>query len=322
MFQPLTWLGLAWVLVRLEQTEDERWWLAFGAIAGFSLNTKYLIAFYLAALAIALLVTPRRKSLLRPWVYLGALLALVLVLPNVLWQQAHGWPFIELGKAGASIKNIAMSPGAFFLQQILLIGPVAMVVWLAGVWGTLVRPGFGVARAFPIAWLILFLVFDISHGKPYYLAPIYPALLAFGALRIEEWFSGVAVRGVVLAALAGVVITGLLWPRRSPCRYSPWRPSSGMKAWSASNAFDGRARQARRAAAILCGHVRLAGNGPEKVAAVYWALPLQAKRDARRLLRKQLWRGRRDRCLRPPPRASARAISGNNNYYLWGPRGA
>ena len=42
--------------MRLEQTRDERWWLVFGGIAGFSLNTKYLIAFYLVALAVGLLV--------------------------------------------------------------------------------------------------------------------------------------------------------------------------------------------------------------------------------------------------------------------------
>jgi 4-amino-4-deoxy-L-arabinose transferase-like glycosyltransferase len=58
LFQPLTWLGLGWILVRLEKTGDDRRWLAFGAVAGFSLNTKYLIAFYIVALAIALLFTP------------------------------------------------------------------------------------------------------------------------------------------------------------------------------------------------------------------------------------------------------------------------
>jgi len=66
MFQALTWLGLVWVMVRLEQTGDERWWLAFGVIAGFSLETKYMIAFFLVALAVGLLATPQRKSLLRP----------------------------------------------------------------------------------------------------------------------------------------------------------------------------------------------------------------------------------------------------------------
>ena len=85
LFQALTWLALSWVLVRLDQTDDERWWLAFGAVAGFSLNTKYLVAFYLAALAVGLLATPRRRSLSKPWIYLGMLITAVMVAPNVLW---------------------------------------------------------------------------------------------------------------------------------------------------------------------------------------------------------------------------------------------
>ena len=133
LFQALTWLALSWVLVRLDQTDDERWWLAFGAVAGFSLNTKYLVAFYLAALAVGLLATPRRRSLSKPWIYLGMLITAVMVAPNVLWQQAHGWPFLELGKAAAGGKNIEMSPpgNTFFLQQILLIGPLATLVLAA-----------------------------------------------------------------------------------------------------------------------------------------------------------------------------------------------
>ena len=77
-------------------------------MVGFSLLSKYMIAFYVVALAIGLLATSLRLSLLRPWVYAGAVLALVIVLPNILWQPADGWPFIELGKAGASGKNIEL----------------------------------------------------------------------------------------------------------------------------------------------------------------------------------------------------------------------
>lgn len=53
----------------------------------------------------------------------------------ILWQQSHGWPFMELGKAGASGKNIEMSPLEFFVQQIVLTGPMATAVWLGGLWG-------------------------------------------------------------------------------------------------------------------------------------------------------------------------------------------
>jgi hypothetical protein len=314
MFQPLTWLGLGWVLVRLEQTEDERWWLAFGAIAGFSLNTKYLIAFYLAALAIALLVTPRRKSLLRPWVYLGALLACALVLPNVLWQQTHGWPFLELGKAGADGKNIVMSPMDFFQQQILLIGPLAALVWLSGLWAGVVRPRLAVARAFPVAWLILFLVFDVSHGKSYYLAPIYPTLLAFGAVRIEEWVANAFARATGLAALIvqGILIAPLTLPILPVDTFVRYERALGFMPSAGEHQTLGVLPQYY---ADMFGWQEMS----RKIAAVYWSLPPNDR--ARAVFFGNNYGeaaaidvfGRR---LGLPP-----AISGHNNYYLWGPRG-
>ena len=161
----------------------------------------------LVALAAGLLATPQRKWLARPWVYWAALLAAVMVLPNVLWQQSQGWPFMELGKAGASGKNIEMSPLQFFVQQIVLTGPMATAVWLGGLWAGVFRPRIAVARALPIAWLILLVVFDASHGKAYYLCAIYPTLLGFGAVRIEEWIANTRARAAVLM---GVVILGAL----------------------------------------------------------------------------------------------------------------
>lgn len=314
MFQALTWLALVWVLVRLEQTGDERWWLAFGLITGFSLETKYAVAFFLVALAIGLLATPQRKSLLRPWVYLGALVAAVIVLPNVLWQQAHGWPFLELAAAGANGKNAVLSPLAYFEQQCLLVAPLGMVVALCGLWAGAVRPRLMAARAVAIACLVLFALFDSAHGKAYYLAPVYPALLAFGAQRIEQWFSKAVARG---AALAAVVVLGALTapltlpvlPIRTFIRYEQTigiTPSSGerLKIGALPQYY-----------ADMFGWRDMAA----KVAKVYWSLPPGDR--ARAVFFGNNYGeaaaidvfGRR---LGLPP-----AISGHNNYYLWGPRG-
>lgn len=314
MFQPLTWLALGWVLVKIEQSGDERWWLAFGAIAGFSLNTKYLIAFYLAALALALLFTPRRASLLRPWVWAGAALAAVLMLPNVLWQNAHGWPFLELGKAGANGKNLEMSPPAFFVQQLLQIGPLAALVWLAGLWASLVKPRFAVARAFPIAWLLLFAVFDANHGKPYYLAPIYPTLLALGADRIERWVANTAARAAALAVLVAqsIVIAPLTLPIL---------PVETFLRYQSAIGFTPSVGEKLKLAALPQYYADMFGwpQMAQKVAAVYWALPPADR--ARAVFYGENYGeaaaidvfGRR---LGLPP-----AISGHNQYFLWGPQG-
>jgi 4-amino-4-deoxy-L-arabinose transferase-like glycosyltransferase len=314
MFQPLTWLGLGWVLVRLEQTGDERWWLAFGAIAGFSLNTKYLIAFYLAALAIGLLATPQRRSLLRPWVYLGALLAGVMVLPNVLWQYAHGLPFIELGKAASGGKNVAMSPASYFVQQIMFTGPIAAIVWIAGLWAGIARARLAVARAFPIAWLILLLLFDASHGKASYLSAIYPTLLGLGAARIEEWVQNAVARGTALAAVAvvGALAAPLTLPILPLDTFLRYQKATGITLSAGEHLALGALPQYY---ADMFGWREMAA----KVAAVYESLPPQDR--ARAVFFGSNYGeaaaidvfGRR---LGLPP-----AIGGHNNYYLWGPRG-
>jgi Dolichyl-phosphate-mannose-protein mannosyltransferase len=301
-------------LLRLEQTQDERWWMAFGAVTGFSLNTKYMIAFYLVALAIALLFTPRRSSLLRPWIYFGALLAGVMVLPNVLWQQAHGWPFIELGKNASTSKNIALSPAAFLLQQVIFVGPLAAAVWLSGLWAGMVHPKFAVARAYAIAWLILFGVFVISHGKPYYLSAIYPTLLALGAVRIEAWIDNKIVRFI---ALAGITVQGILtMPMALPIlpvttfiryeKFVGFMPSSGerLKLGILPQYY-----------ADMFGWREMA----KKIAAVYWSLPPRDRSHAAFYGNNYGEAAAIDvfgAQLGLPP-----AISGHNNYYIWGPRG-
>src|ERR1700722_14992925 len=169
--QPLTWLTCGWCLVRLAQTNDERWWLGFGAAAGISLASKYLILFYLAGLAVGVVATPLRRSFLRPWLYAGALIALAFAAPSIIWQAAHGWPFLELGKAGVTAKNLVLSPLAFFGQQILFVGPVAALIWLAGLWRWSVKPSMPELRVFPIAYAVTAVLFYGLHGKANYLAP-------------------------------------------------------------------------------------------------------------------------------------------------------
>lgn len=315
-FQPITWLACAWILVRLEQTRDQRWWLAFGVVVGFSLLSKYMMAFYVVALAIGLLATPLRTSLLKPWVYAGAALAAVIVLPNILWQQSHDWPFIELGKAGVNGKNIALSPWSYFTQQLILMGPLAAPVWLSGLWMGLRKPSFAAFRALPIAYVLLFAFFVVNHGKSSYLTSIYPVLLAMGAIAIEGWIVNAVVRGGALVAIAisGAVSTPFALPVMSEEAFIRYSTALGMSASSTAgeNQAQGKLPQLF---ADMHGWPEMA----EKVAKVYWSLPPQDR--ARAVFFGSNYGeaaaidvyGKR---LGLPP-----AVSGHNNYHLWGPRG-
>lgn len=315
-FQPLTWLACGWALVRLAQTGDERWWIPFGAVVGISLVSKYSIAFYVAALGIGLLATPERRSLLRPWLYGGALIGVILVLPNVLWQQAHGWPFLELGKAAVNGKNVALSPVAFFVQQLLLMGPLAAPVWICGLWVSSRRPKLAVYRAFPIAYAILFIFFVVSHGKAYYITPMYPILFGIGAVAIEGSLQRPAWRR---AALVSIAVAGAI---AAPMAI----PVLSEKAFIAYSSMLGIAPSATAAEhqklGLLPQHFADQHGWPEmatQVAAVYDALPPADRVKAVFLGLDYGEAAAIDIFGRPlglPP-----AISGHNNYFLWGTQG-
>ena len=56
---------------------------------------KYNIVFLLIGLIPALLLTRQRKIFAQPKLYLAALLALVIILPNLLWQFNNHFPVIH-----------------------------------------------------------------------------------------------------------------------------------------------------------------------------------------------------------------------------------
>jgi hypothetical protein len=316
MLQPLTWLACSWLLARLARTGDERTWLAFGAVVGISLASKYLILFYLVGLAIGVLATPLRRSLLRPWLYGGVAIALVMVAPNVWWQASHGWPFLELGRAGASGKNIALSPLGFMAQQMLLVGPASAPIWIAGLWRLSTRTSQPQLRVFPIAYFVMAAIFVATHGKAYYLAPIYPTLFAAGAIAIEAWFARPAIRWIAvgLVVIPGLVTLPIVLPVLPPEQFIRYSKMIGM-APSSTASERGAQSVLPQYFADMFGWREMA----EQVSAVYNGLPAADRARA-------VFFGRNygeaaaleiyGPALHGPP-----AISGHNNYFVWGPRG-
>jgi hypothetical protein len=314
--QALTWLGCSWCLVRLAQTRNERWWIAFGAIVGVSLLSKYLIVFYLIGLAVGVVATPLRRSLFQPWLYVGAAIAFVIVGPNVFWQAQLGWPFIEVGKAAAGWKNTALSPLSFFGQQVQIVGPAVAPVWLASLWSFSFRPAPSQLRVFPIAYAVMVALFLVLHGKAYYIAAIYPTLLAGGAVAVEAWIAKPRLRWTAIGIVGGAgalsmpFVLPILSPDQtvaysralgsSPSSYGVERIPQGVLPQHLADMFGWREMAA-------------------KVAGVYQALP-----PAERV--KAVFFGRNygeaaaidvyGPALHGPP-----AISGHNNYFLWGPKG-
>ena len=132
-FEPLFWTGCAFAVARMIHTNNPEWWVAFGAIAGVGLENKYSMAAFAFFLLAGLLPTPQRKFLFTPWILAGAFTALLFFLPNLLWNIQHHWPFLELMRnIRASGRDVVLSPGEFWWQQILMMTPATLPFWLGG----------------------------------------------------------------------------------------------------------------------------------------------------------------------------------------------
>jgi hypothetical protein len=183
---PLLWTALAYLVVRIVKTGNSKLWLAFGVLLGITVLNKYGIVFWLAGLAVGIVLTPLRDSLRRGWFWLGAVAGFVIVLPNFLWQWRYQFPFLQLmHNIRRNGRDIALSPIAFLKAQAEMLGYVAVVLVVFAIFFFFSKQG----RTFrAIGWAyIVFLVEMIAlHGKMYYLAPVYPMMFAAGAVWIEN----------------------------------------------------------------------------------------------------------------------------------------
>ena len=188
-FEPLLWGGLAYVLLRLIKTGNTKLWLAFGAIAGVGLLTKYSIVFFASALILGVLLTRQRKVLFTPWIVAGGAIAFLIFLPNLIWNIQNNWPFLELMRnIRETGKDVVLSPGMYLVQQILMMNPASFPFWFGGLLFYFFSHDTKNYRAFGWTFVIAIALFLITHGKDYYSAPAYVIVLAAGAVAAERLF--------------------------------------------------------------------------------------------------------------------------------------
>jgi 4-amino-4-deoxy-L-arabinose transferase-like glycosyltransferase len=185
-FESLFWMGCIFCVIRFVRTGDSRLWICFGVLAGLGLENKHSTLFFGGAVLAGLVLTRERRELAMPWIWVGGAMALVIFLPNILWQMRHGYPTIEdLQNVRRMGKNVVLSPAAFVGQQILLLHPLLLPFWLAGLM-SLLAGRLRRLRALGWTYLVLLAIMIVSRAKNYYLAPIYPMLLAAGGVAIDQ----------------------------------------------------------------------------------------------------------------------------------------
>jgi hypothetical protein len=181
------WVLLAFTVIRLLTSENPRWWLGIGAAIGLGMMTKYTIAFAVAGVVVGTLVTPNRRYLTSRWLWGGVLLALVIWLPNLLWQVQNHWITLDFLASIHSRDVQAGQTSSFLIDQILFnFNPVMLFLVIAGLYYFCFASAGQRYRMLGWMYVVPFSLLLLAQGKGYYLAATYPMLAAGGAV----WWEG------------------------------------------------------------------------------------------------------------------------------------
>jgi 4-amino-4-deoxy-L-arabinose transferase-like glycosyltransferase len=181
----LTTTLLGWFAVRAIVRGSGPSLLAAGVVAGVGVEAKPQVGLVAAVMAATLIVVGPRATLRSWWAAGGAIAAVVLAAPYVVWQQQHEWP--QLTVAGNIAGSQEGGRAGFFPFQLVMVSPVLVPVWVAGLLAPLRRPGWRQLRFVSITYVVMAVLYFAGNGHAYYLASLYPLLLGLGALPTAEW---------------------------------------------------------------------------------------------------------------------------------------
>lgn len=224
LFQPnflevYWWTLLAWLLVRFTHTIAPKYLYLAGLVTGLAFLSKYSILLFAAGIAIGLLFTPLRRAFTKRHIYIAAFIALVIALPNIIWQYSHAWPVIYHMKELRQTQLVNVSSFEFLRDQFLMHLP-SCFVWVAGLYYLFFDRRGRKYRFLAWIWLTVIVLLIISSGKNYYSLGAYPMLFAVGAVAIEQWWAS----GFIWLKYAIPAVTLAIFILLIPILLPVWKP--------------------------------------------------------------------------------------------------
>ena len=317
-FEPVIWMVCISILIRILKGGDARLWLLFGAVAGIGLLNKHTTLVFGFAVLAGLILTRQWQPFRNQWFWIGGLLAFAIFLPNLIWEARNGWPQIEVVRNAQEFKNTPIGPLRFLGEQVLFLNPIAFPVLAAGFgWLFFAKAGRRF-RCLGWALVVVLAVFIMLKGKTYYPLPAFPMLIAAGGVGWEAFPGLLRRKWLRLAYPAVLVVSGIatipygvpVLPVETFLRYADVLQLA--RAVKPERDSDQRLTQLY---ADMFGWESMTVT----VAAAYQSLPPAERARCAILAGNYGEAGAID--LFGARHGLPKAISGHNNYYLWGPRG-
>lgn len=201
VFDQLWWVLTVWLLLRYINTCAVKYLYFIGIAIGFGVLTKYTMLFFACSLITGLAISKQRRLLWNKHV-LGAIgVAVLIVLPNLVWQATHHWPVFG-HMATLQKQQLDYINHADFIKQELMVHGIAVFVWVIGFFFLIFSFKLRKYQSLAIAFVLIFLFLLQMNGKPYYLFGAFPMLFAAGGYGFERWIkNNVALRTATITLL-------------------------------------------------------------------------------------------------------------------------
>ena len=225
LYQPnsldvLSWTAFYFILIKFIRTENTKWLFVGAILFALGFLNKYNIVFMLIGLFPAVLLTGQRKVFARKEFYMAMFLALLLVLPNLVWQYNNNFPVITHLNQLAETQLVNVDRWGFIKSQLFFfIGSFLVIV--SALYALLFYQPFRKYKSFFWAIIFTLIAFLYFRAKDYYAIGIYPIYISFGSVFLcdklkQGWKKYLQPVAIAVPVLFFIPMYNLVFPNKSP----------------------------------------------------------------------------------------------------------
>jgi hypothetical protein len=190
LFQPnsydiLTWTIVFYLLIKFIQSEKSKWLYILSFVIAVGFYNKYNMIFLLAGLVTGFLVTYQRKIFTKSSFWKALILCLIILAPNIIWQVTNHFPVFQHMKV-LKANQLDNNTSVDFLKSQLLFFLGSLPLTIAALFAFIVYKPFNPFRFIGITFGVVLALFAVMKAKGYYAVGIYPVIIAFGCVYIDN----------------------------------------------------------------------------------------------------------------------------------------
>lgn len=192
LFQPVSfnqffWLLSGYLIVKLINTKEPKYWIWIFIVWGIGFLNKYSIAFFIVSSLVALMLTEHRILFKSKYFFIGGFIGILIILPNLIWQHSYHWPLIHHMEELQRYQFANVSVLGYIIDQFIM-NFSGLIVWITGLIVFLFNKSEKKFRVLVYTYFFTVLIILFLRGKSYYTLGLYPILFALGGYAIEKYF--------------------------------------------------------------------------------------------------------------------------------------